>query len=202
MINPFLPNKYYHFFNRAIGNEKIFVTEGNYYFFLDKLKLYITPIADIYCYCLLPNHYHFLIKIKNEVEIDGYKLLLKESNRLQNDFHNIEDFIMQQFSNFHNSYTKALNKLFTRKGRLFLESFQRKEIVEESYFTKIIHYIHTNPIHHGFVKDFKDWRFSSYNSLLSNSSTQLKREEVFNWFGGKEKFILFHSLTNFNTKHS
>lgn len=119
MINPFLPNKYYHFFNRAIGNEKIFVTEGNYY------------------------------------------------------------FIMQQFSKFHNSYTKAFNKLFTRKGRLFLESFQRKEIVEESYFTKIIHYIHTNPIHHGFVKDFMDWHFSSYNSLLSNSSTQLKREEVF-----------------------
>ena len=63
------PDETYHIFNRANGNEKIFLSSENYRFFLEKFKLHIQPIADTYCYCLLPNHFHFLIRIKSEEEL-------------------------------------------------------------------------------------------------------------------------------------
>ncbi|HRP60464.1 MAG TPA: transposase, partial [Vicingus sp.] len=52
---------YYHIYNRANGSEKIFLNEENYLFFLQKYIEYIHPIAETYCYCLMPNHFHFLI---------------------------------------------------------------------------------------------------------------------------------------------
>lgn len=64
-----LPSTYYHVYNRANGLENIFVEERNFDFFLDKWKLYINPIADSYAWCLMPNHFHFLVKIKSEEEL-------------------------------------------------------------------------------------------------------------------------------------
>jgi putative transposase len=64
MTNPFLTETYYHVYNRAIGNEKAFLEEKNYHFFLQKIKDYLLSIANVYSYCLLPNHYHLLLYIK------------------------------------------------------------------------------------------------------------------------------------------
>ena len=56
----------YHVYNRANGNEKLFLLDHNYRFFLKKYEEYISPFVDTFCYCLMPNHFHFLIKIKEE----------------------------------------------------------------------------------------------------------------------------------------
>lgn len=189
------PDTYYHIYNRAVGKEKGFIEEKNYSFFLGKLKQYITPIANVYAYCLLPNHYHLFVKIKTQQEIELYKIQLREQNKILGNFERIESFIVKQFSNMNNSYTKAFNKTYERKGKLFLQSFKRKEVDSDEYFTKLIHYIHSNPVHHQLTKLIKDWKHSSYNALVSNSVTLLQREAVFDWFGGKEKFILFHQET-------
>ena len=66
---PLEEKRYYHIYNRANGNEKIFVEKDNYRYFMDKYKQHINPIADTYCYCLMPNHFHFLIRIKTENEV-------------------------------------------------------------------------------------------------------------------------------------
>lgn len=66
---PLEEDRYYHIYNRANGNEKIFVKKDNYRYFMDKYKQHISPIADTYCYCLMPNHFHFLIRIKTESEV-------------------------------------------------------------------------------------------------------------------------------------
>ncbi|MFZ5999425.1 MAG: hypothetical protein ACOYW3_02885, partial [Bacteroidota bacterium] len=75
----------------------------------------------------------------------------------------------------------------------FMHSFKRQEITSDSYFTKVIHYIHANPVHHGFVKAIIDWPWSSYPTLKAGeSSAWLDTEFVLGWFGGKDQFIEFH----------
>ena len=58
----------YHIFNKAVGNELLFKTEKDYYFFLKKYERFILPYTEIYSYCLIPNHFHFLLRIKNPDE--------------------------------------------------------------------------------------------------------------------------------------
>ena len=64
-------SKYYHIHHHANGFENIFKSEENYRFFLEKYKFYISPVANTLAYCLMPNHFHFLIKIKSEEELKG-----------------------------------------------------------------------------------------------------------------------------------
>ena len=56
----------------------------------------------------------------------------------------------------------------------------------------MIHYIHFNPVHHGFVDNLRNWEHSSCKSFFSNKTTQLKRQEVIEWFGDKDNFHHFH----------
>ena len=57
-------NQYYHLYNRGNNKEALFKEGRNYYYFLDLYKKYIYPMADLYAYCLLPTHFHFIIRIK------------------------------------------------------------------------------------------------------------------------------------------
>ncbi|MGN6617851.1 MAG: hypothetical protein ACTHJ5_11810 [Ilyomonas sp.] len=104
----------------------------------------------------------------------------------------IAEFIMERFSNLFNSYTKAFNKTYNRKGALFMDYLKRVEIENESQFGATIFYIHKNPVHHQYCKSISEWRWSSYLSLLSDAPTNLVRDEVIEWFGDKEAFIEFH----------
>ena len=102
------------------------------------------------------------------------------------------DFIMERFSNLLNSYSKAYNKMYDRRGSLFIKNFKHLEITNESYFANIVHYIHANPVHHGFVKDIEDWKWSSYQSILASTKTQLQRDTVITWFGDTKQYLKFH----------
>jgi len=59
----------YHLFNRGNNKENIFIETKNYYYFLERFKKYILPIADVYSYCLLKNHFHLLLRIKDRPEL-------------------------------------------------------------------------------------------------------------------------------------
>ena len=195
---PLESDNYYHIFNRAIGNEKLFLNEENYIYFLKKFKEYINPIANIYSYVLMPNHFHFLIEIKSKNEIydrfKGLELAKEKSVILLEEELDSQKFVMQQFSNFFNCYTKSFNTRYDRKGALFIDYMKRKLIHSDDYLKKVVLYIHQNPIHHKYCNQLEDWRFSSYNSNLINKSTSLKRNEVVNWFGGLENFIFEHTF--------
>ena len=159
------PENYYHIYNHANGRENLFVNDGNYIFFLQRYAFFISPIADTFAYCLMPNHFHIAIRIKSEQELN--KLL--ESSKKQQFFESLklskyEYFISKQFSNLFSSYTQAFNKQQNRRGSLFIPNFSRKLIDSEKYFKQIIHYIHFNPVHHKFVKDLRDWKYSSFES--------------------------------------
>jgi len=203
---PLEPDRYYHIFNHAVGKDNLFKCDDNYLFFLKRYQQHILPIADTFAYCLMPNHFHLLVRIKllkDLVNPRGFKNLInlrgfKNPGGL--DFGlttglrdlKVEHFLSHTFGSLFNSYTKAFNKQQNRKGKLFLENFERKLINEESYLRNIIQYIHFNPVYHGFVNDLRDWKYSSFQCFLTTKATDVKRDEVIEWFNGKENFLAFH----------
>jgi REP element-mobilizing transposase RayT len=188
----FIANNFYHVYNRAVGSEKMFKQEKNYSYFLQKMQQYILPVADVYCYSLLPNHFHLLVRIKSEEIIESIFQSSKiKSLQAKYDI-NRSLFIAEQFGNWCNAYTKAFNKMYNRKGKLFMDNLNRRKIDDEFYYTKIIHYIHANAVQHGICKEIKDWLYSSYQILTGNTDTFLKRDELMDWFGNKDAFIKFH----------
>ena len=184
------PENYYHLYNHGNGNENIFRSNENYIWFLKRYNDYISPIANTFAYCLMPNHFHFLIQIKSNEQIQDY-YQLKQKTKSKQAFE-ADKFISQCFSNFLNSYAKAFNKMYNRKGSLFLNNMQRKAVNNDGYFTKLIHYIHANPVHHGFVNSVEIWQHSSYHILLSKKPTKLQRDAVLNWYGNIDEFKRIH----------
>jgi REP element-mobilizing transposase RayT len=184
MAIPLEPEKFYHIFNRANGSELVFSTSENYRFFLKKYTLYISPIAETYCYCLMPNHFHFLIKIKE----------LSELNTLDkfNPKYTHASFLSKQFSNLFSCYTQAYNKINNRKGSLFMRPFKRIEITSEDYLRTLIKYIHLNPVDATLCNVPEKWEFSSYSAIISSKSTSLYKTEVINYFDTLENFKFFH----------
>ncbi|MAC94986.1 MAG: hypothetical protein CMC96_05760 [Flavobacteriales bacterium] len=100
--------------------------------------------------------------------------------------------VSKKFANFFSSYTQAFNKVHQRKGTLFMKPFKRKRISDEKYLRKLIHYIHYNPVESGLVEKVQDWKYSSYQALVSVSETKLDRDEVLQIFENKSNFIFCH----------
>jgi len=188
----------YHLYTHANGFENLFRSEENYRYFISRYEHFIPSVADTLAYCLMPNHIHFLIRIKTEAElIISYKERYPEKvepnlQQTLQGFKTLEEFTIRQFSHLFNSYTQAFNKMYARRGSLFIHSFKRKEITSDDYFTSVIRYIHTNPVHHGFVKEIADWSWSSYQAILQNESSFIKSDEVIQWFGNTNEFLKFH----------
>ena len=189
---PLLPGRYYHLYNHAVGDENLFRQPDNYYFFLERYTRYILHIAHTYAYCLMPNHFHMLVRIRDAKELDTHFCHLKRTTNVPNAGLNYSTFIMQQFSNFCNSYAKAFNTHFGRKGALFIDYVRRKPVEDDAYFTTLLAYIHRNPVHHEFCRDAFDWPYSSLHAICSNKPTKLERTTVLHWFGGVEPYIRFH----------
>jgi len=181
-----LHGNYYHIYNRGNNGIDVFLETENYYHFLRLYAKYIEPIADTYAWCLLKNHFHILVRIKDKAEINESDLTYNtiEKPKL------IEP--SRQFSHLFNAYTQAINKRHKRTGSLFEKNFERKLVSSERYFQKLIFYIHNNPVHHGFVKQMSLYPWSSYKSVISEKPTLLKRNEVFGLYGTKEDFIDYH----------
>ena len=183
---PLEPDKYYHIFNRSNGREKIFLSAENYQYFLSKYKEHLSPVLETFCYCLVPTHFHLLIRIKEEKQI---KRLIDIEKKVQP----INLFISKKFSNFFSSYTQAFNKQQSRTGSLFQKNFKRKEIDSEEYLYRVINYIHFNPVNAKLVRRIEDWEFSSYVDLISDHRSFLQKEEVLALYGNRENFKIVHS---------
>ena len=135
----YIPGHYYHLLNRGAHKVSIFREEDNYHFVLRKTKIYcsslnLTPIA----YCLLPNHYHFLVRQDGE--------------------HPAGLLPQRVF----NSYSKAYNKRYGHSGTLFEGNYRATAVENEAYLLHLCRYIHANPVIHGLVDNLADWPYSNY----------------------------------------
>jgi len=194
---PLLPTHYYHIYNHAIGSENIFECDDDYQYFLNKTEKHLTPVCSILSFCLLPNHFHFVVQIKPEAEISEYISMRLGSDKFgrrkaANEYF-VSDQVSQHFSNFFNTYAKHYNFFKKRTGSLFKRAFRRSEITDMNYFKNVIFYIHQNPVEAGFVSDMSGWRYSSYSELIRDEKKFVVRDEVMELFGGFENFQAFHN---------
>lgn len=179
----------YHVYTQVNGNELIFREQRNYLFFLDKVKLYLLPVLDIYAYCLLPSRFHLLIAFKNRKEI----LQRSDIETVDFDETKIHQFLMKSFSNMLNSYAKAYNKVYGRKGSLFVDYLKRLRIDDETSLLSTFREIHNFPVKYGCTKDFSQWKYSSYHSYLkTNQFSLVKRDFLLAYFESQNDFIEFH----------
>lgn len=183
---PILYGNYYHIYNRGNNGIDTFFETGNYHYFLRLYAKYIDPIAETYAWCLLKNHFHVLIRIKDKDEIKREELSYNttEKPKIINP--------SRHFSHFFNAYTQGINKRHNRTGSLFERTFKRKLVTSETYFKQLIFYIHNNPVHHGFVDKINLYPWSSFKTILSDQTTKLKRFEVIEAYGDLENFIYYH----------
>jgi len=182
-------NTYYHIFNHANGDDKLFREQKNYPFFLEKYHQHIDPIAETIAWCLMPNHFHLLVKIRSEAEVAENlpQPFLKFRTLGKVDEEAKRKFLSKQFSNFFSSYSQAFNKVYHRRGSLFIKNFKRKEINTEEYLRTVILYIHLNPVKHGFGTQINDWTWTSFPHFYDNH-TDLAN----NLFGNPSVFLSLH----------
>ncbi len=186
----------YHIYNRTNNKELLFRTDENRRFFLQRFTHYLSPYADTYCWCLLPNHFHFLIKIKSAKEIRNWLLQQEKLKPVEKNYLKGKEssslLVEKAFHQFFTSYSMAFNKMYNRTGNLFNRPFKRIKVDRESQFTQAIVYIHANPLKHKLVNDFTQYFWSSWKAMISEAPTQLLRKELVDWFGNKEQLIKAH----------
>jgi REP element-mobilizing transposase RayT len=219
MAEPLTYGKYYHIYNRGINSCTIFKNTKDYEYFLMLYSKYIESIADTYAWCLLGNHFHILVRIKEDSEVGMYKFLNRDfkdaqrNNKISKKL-SFEDVKWQtqneedkettssnnrlipepinHFKHLFSSYAKYYNIKHNRHGSLFEKPFKRKEINHEKYFKQLIIYIHTNPVRHGFTDHPIDWGWSSYLGYFSNLKTFIKKNQTLEHFNDLKNFKKVH----------
>ncbi len=153
----------YHIFNRGNNKETIFPQPRNYQYFLNGVEKYFKPNCDILAWCLMPNHFHFLVHA-NAFSIP----IIKDGS-----------FERQQFSQgvkqLLSSYTKAINKQEGRTGSLFQQKTKALHVSDSqnNYALTVFQYIHQNPLKARLVKRMEDWEFSSFHEYVEGSKDGL-----------------------------
>lgn len=139
----FAPEEYYHIYNRGTDKRKIFNDQKDYQRFMESLYLFnstervvlrLVPkkdrfiydreetIVDIGAYCLMPNHFHLLVRAKND---DGVSSFMEK---------------------IQTAYSMYFNKKYKRSGSLFEGPFKAQHINRDEYLKYLFSYIHLNPI--------------------------------------------------------
>ncbi|MCP4360480.1 MAG: transposase [Chloroflexi bacterium] len=156
----FLPGHYYHIYNRGVDKRPIFHEADNYIFLLHRLKKYALQFQiTVIAYCLMPNHYHFLLRQDND--------------------QSISIFMQRVF----NSYTKAFNKRYHRSGPLFAGRYKAKHVADDQYLLHLCRYIHANPVKDGFVTAPEEWQYGNYLEWIGErEGTLIDREFVSHYY--------------------
>lgn len=199
---PIVTGEVYHVFNRSVGQQPIFLSAKDFQRAIDTFRFYqygkpplrfsfynrlpqqqklefflsltrSTPVVDINCFCLMPNHFHFLLK-------------------------NLEEKGINQFmSNFQNSYAKYFNTKTKRNGTLFQQNFKAVRIASDEQLIHVSRYIHLNPVTAYLIEaeDLKNYLWSSYPAYFNTSDAFLEKSLILSQFRSKksyEKFVLDH----------
>lgn len=151
-----LTDQIYHVYNQGNNKEIIFKDHEDYISFLRRVRERVFPNTEILSYCLMPNHYHFLI-YTNQKSIEPVKLGLLESQVLKNCFRLLNS-----------GYSTEYNNKYSRTGSLFRQKtkFKILENRKDNYPFICFNYIHQNPLKAGLVKKMEDWKYSSFQYYL------------------------------------
>ena len=177
---PFISDRYYHIYNRGNNRQAIFFQPENYLYFLRGIEKYICPVAKMVVYCLMPTHYHMLVRVKTS------EVLAQTQTSEVSETSEVFSRAMQKFLI---SYTKAINKRFARVGALFQGQFQAKLVMQYGHLLNLCVYIHANPVKDGLAADPADWVYSNYLEWLGQrDGTLVDREFIQEHFGSPAEY--------------
>ena len=172
---PFVNGEYYHIFNRGVAKMQIYSNSYDYSRFIKTFLYYMidgskpkfsifTPttkeldtskrIVDIVCYCLMSNHFHFLLQQKREG--------------------GITEFV----SKLSNSYTKYVNVKNHRVGPLLQGEFKAVHVETNEQLLHLSRYIHLNPLVGYIIKDLESYRWSSYPEYIGLYNNSIYTKEI------------------------
>ena len=196
-MEPLEEGNYYHIYNRGAGRSPIFWSDDDYAQFIKKYFYYLFLSVETYAWCLLRNHFHFLIRIRTIEEQKKLFLNVKQTYPVGtffgDQYKSTKPYIAsKQFNHLFNSYTKSINVKKERSGTLSEGAFKRKKIIDEDHFLHIACYIHRNPIHHQIVDNYDDYDYSSYREIAQGLTTFTESDQLLTRFGGMENFIIAH----------
>lgn len=165
----FLPNQYYHIYNRVAHRIDIFRNDADYTFLLKLVKKQAEKYAiSVIAYCLMHNHYHFLLRQNSDIQISKF---------------------MQAVFNI---YSKAFNSKYQLSGTLFEGPFRAIQVDRPEYLLHLCRYIHRNPLEAGIVLLPEQWHYSNYLEFIEQrEGTLVDREFVKSNFGSPEEYREF-----------
>jgi len=174
----FKQNYLYHIYNRS--NRQVFMNRDNYLFFLKKIKSHIQPVCEILAWCLMPNHFHFMIYTTEQSA-----LLINEKHRERT------QQLSKSIGTLLSSYTQAFNKQYHLKGSLWAHNTEAIILndIKDAYACTCFHYIHQNPVKARLAAKMEDWEFSSYIDYTGARNGKLINKE------------LAYSLLNIDKEH-
>ncbi|TAD95638.1 MAG: transposase [Bacteroidetes bacterium] len=162
----------FHVYNQGNNREQIFLERADYILFLTTFRKLVMPYCDILAYCLMPNHFHFLLYIS---EKSLKKIMLG----------NIEiDSLSNGFRKLLSEYAFIFNKKNGRTGSLFRQKTQKKCLSDgkQNYVFTCFHYIHQNPLKAGLINKMEDWEFSSFRDYTKLRNGTLCNQNLTNLF--------------------
>jgi REP element-mobilizing transposase RayT len=176
-----IANETYHIYNQGNNRERIFHEDADYIEFLKLFRKYVLPNCETLAYCLMPNHFHFLIQATE----------LSAKNKLVGNLNLCE--LSNGYRLLQSNYAQYINKKKGRTGSLFRQKTKAKSLQEghKNYGFIAFHYIHQNPLRAGLVQQLEDWGFSSFPDYAGRrNGTICNRELAFALIGlDKENFI-------------
>ncbi|MFH2085520.1 MAG: transposase [bacterium] len=182
---------YYHIYNRGVEKRTIFLDESDYKNFLGILKMYLVESGlqgqtlqadgttksmaptkipnnfaqeiELICYCLMPNHFHLMLK--------------QNGNRCMASF----------LQTIMTKYVLYFNKKYKRQGGLFQGRYKAVQIKNENQFTYVTKYIHRNPIDllpvRSDLAGLLEYKYSSYGNYMGLfKQSWVKTEDVLRYF--------------------
>ena len=165
----FYEDIYYHLYNRTNNEEALFRSEENYLYFLKKYRYYLGEYLETVGYCLMPTHFHFLVRVKPfSKPSEGFKPS-EGSNSLM---------ISRKVGTLLNSYSQAFNKMWNRHGNLFNQKTNAKPVPSDRYLITLLTYIHQNPVRSKLVDRAEEWIFSSYRDYIDIRDGSLPSKEL------------------------
>ncbi len=186
-LTPLVNGEFYHLYNRGVEKRDVYLNYWDYRRFFKSLYYYqfLGPkpsfskfsksesnlfkpvlekkIVEIICYCLMPNHFHLLVR------------QLKDNG--------ISNFMGQLL----NSYTKYFNIKHTRVGPLFQGSFKAVRVETDEQLVHLSRYIHLNPVVSEIVKRLDEYQWSSFKEYMTQPNL-CSSSEILNFFSSKEKY--------------
>jgi Transposase and inactivated derivatives len=162
----FVPNSFYHIYNRGNDKKLIFHSERNYIFFQKKLKVHLQDFCNIVAFCIMPNHFHLLVYVPEESQ--GLNKLPNQSQQV----------LARKLGTILSSYSQAINKQEGSVGSLFQQKTKAKLLENNQQAIICFHYIHQNPLKANLVNSFSDWPYSSFQEYINTDKIGICNKDI------------------------